>query len=106
MKKIWEAWTNMSLVVRILFGLLIGAILGMIVPQAAAISILGDIFVGALKAQQRNKQPWRCDPHRHWPVYVQYVPGSGHCSVCEPAVSGKAHFSRCSDGYGSTAGYS
>lgn len=50
MKKIWEAWTNMSLVVRILFGLLIGAILGMIVPQAAAISILGDIFVGALKA--------------------------------------------------------
>ena len=43
-------WTSISLVVRILFGLIIGAVLGLIVPQAAAISILGDIFVGALKA--------------------------------------------------------
>ncbi len=40
----------MSLVVRILFGLIIGAILGMVIPQAAAIGILGDVFVGALKA--------------------------------------------------------
>lgn len=43
-------WTSVSLVVRILFGLIIGAVLGLIVPQAAAIGILGDIFVGALKA--------------------------------------------------------
>ena len=50
MKKAWESWTNVSLVIRILIGLIIGAILGLIVPQAAAIGILGDIFVGALKA--------------------------------------------------------
>lgn len=50
MKKIWEAWTSVSLVIRILIGLIIGAMLGLIVPQATAIGILGDIFVGALKA--------------------------------------------------------
>jgi serine/threonine transporter len=50
MKKAWEAWTNISLVIRILIGLIIGAILGLAVPQATAIGILGDIFVGALKA--------------------------------------------------------
>lgn len=50
MKKLWESWVNISLVIRILIGLIIGAILGLIVPQATAIGILGDIFVGALKA--------------------------------------------------------
>ena len=50
MKKLWESWTNISLVIRILVGLIIGAILGLVVPQATAIGILGDIFVGALKA--------------------------------------------------------
>ncbi len=50
MKKLWESWTNISLVIRILIGLIIGAVLGLIVPQATAIGILGDIFVGALKA--------------------------------------------------------
>lgn len=50
MKKAWETWTNISLVIRILIGLIIGAALGLIVPQATAIGILGDIFVGALKA--------------------------------------------------------
>lgn len=50
MKKLWESWTNISLVIRILIGLIIGAVLGLVVPQATAIGILGDIFVGALKA--------------------------------------------------------
>ncbi len=50
MKKLWEKWTDISLVARIVIGLVIGAILGIVVPQAAAIGILGDIFVGALKA--------------------------------------------------------
>ena len=50
MKKLWEKWTGISLVVRIVIGLVIGAILGIVVPQAAALGILGDIFVGALKA--------------------------------------------------------
>ena len=50
MKKAWESWTSISLVIRILVGLIIGAILGLVVPQATAVGILGDIFVGALKA--------------------------------------------------------
>jgi len=47
---IWNKWTQISLVKRILVGLVIGAILGVAIPSVKAISILGDLFVGALKA--------------------------------------------------------
>ena len=47
---ILRKWTDTSLVVRILIGLVIGAILGLIVPQWTGIGILGHIFVSALKA--------------------------------------------------------
>ena len=40
----------MSLMLRILIGLVIGAVLGMIVPQWTGISILGQVFVSSLKA--------------------------------------------------------
>ena len=50
MKKLWIKWTEIALVKRILVGLILGAILGIAVPGASAVSILGDIFVGALKA--------------------------------------------------------
>lgn len=50
MGNLWQKWMDSSLVVRILIGLIIGAVLGIVVPQATAIAILGDIFVGALKA--------------------------------------------------------
>ena len=43
-------WTEMSLVLRILIGLVIGAILGLVVPEWTGISILGQVFVSALKA--------------------------------------------------------
>jgi len=49
MGKLWKKWSSMSLVVRIIIGLVIGAILGFDVPQWSWISILGNIFVGALK---------------------------------------------------------
>ncbi|MBQ6621877.1 MAG: serine/threonine transporter SstT [Mogibacterium sp.] len=42
-------WNSMSLIIRILIGLAIGAVLGLVVPGATWISILGDLFVGALK---------------------------------------------------------
>lgn len=45
-----KRWNSISLVKRIICGLLLGAVLGLAVPQAAAIGILGDLFVGALKA--------------------------------------------------------
>lgn len=50
MKNVFMKWQQMSLVLRILIGLLIGAILGIVIPQASAIAILGSVFVGALKA--------------------------------------------------------
>ena len=50
MKGIYEKWNSVSLILRILIGMVIGAILGVAVPQATGISILGDLFVGALKA--------------------------------------------------------
>ena len=50
MKKALEKWNSLSLIVRILIGLVIGALLGVAVPQATEISFLGTLFVGALKA--------------------------------------------------------
>ena len=50
MKNLWTKWTKIALVKRILVGLILGAILGVAVPGATGITILGDIFVNALKA--------------------------------------------------------
>ena len=49
LKGIIQKWNSISLVKRIICGLIIGIILGLVVPQASAISILGDLFVGALR---------------------------------------------------------
>ena len=43
-------WNRIHLVLRIILGLIFGVILGLAVPQAAAIGMLGTLFVGALKA--------------------------------------------------------
>ena len=48
-KNIISKWNSISLVKRIICGLIVGIILGLVVPQASAISILGDLFVGALR---------------------------------------------------------
>lgn len=50
MKNLFEKWNSISLVKRIICGMIIGAVLGMAVPNAKAIAILGSLFVGALKA--------------------------------------------------------
>ena len=50
MKKVWDKWTEIALVKRILVGLILGAVLGIAVPQATGIAILGDVFGRALKA--------------------------------------------------------
>ena len=43
-------WTQSSLIFKILIGLVIGAVLGILVPQWKIIGFVGDIFVSALKA--------------------------------------------------------
>ena len=55
MKGIIEKWNSISLVLRIVIGLIIGAILGLLIPSdgtvvPAIITLLGTLFVNALKA--------------------------------------------------------
>ena len=45
-----KKWSDSSLVLRIVVGLVIGAVLGLLCPQWKAIGILGQVFVSALKA--------------------------------------------------------
>ena len=49
MKKVISIWSNTSLIIKIVIGLVIGAILGLVAPGATFLTILGDLFVGALK---------------------------------------------------------
>lgn len=50
LKKIVKKYNDTSLILRILIGLIIGAVLGLYVKQAAWIGTFGDLFVSALKA--------------------------------------------------------
>ncbi len=50
MKNYVKKWTESSLILKIVIFLIIGAILGIAVPGATGLSILGSVFVGALKA--------------------------------------------------------
>ncbi len=50
MKSLIHRWNEISLVKRILCGLLLGAVLGLVLPQASIIILFGNLFVGALKA--------------------------------------------------------
>lgn len=50
MKKILKKYTETSLIIRIIIGLVIGVALGLALPQLSIIGVLGDVFVGALKA--------------------------------------------------------
>jgi len=49
MKAIGRIWNGTSLIVKILIGLALGALFGLLTPQATFLSIPGDLFVGALK---------------------------------------------------------
>ena len=48
--RILSAWNRANLIKRISIGIVIGALLAFIFPQASAISLLGQIFVGGPKA--------------------------------------------------------
>lgn len=50
MKHIIKIWTSTSLILKIFIGILLGAVLGVFLPEAQGIAILGNVFVGALKA--------------------------------------------------------
>ena len=50
MKRIIRAWNKTNLIKRIGIGMTLGAILGLLVPNLTGIGLLGDLFVGGLKA--------------------------------------------------------
>ena len=49
MKNLFRQWNSINIIYRILAGLLLGIILALVFPDASAISLLGTIFVNALK---------------------------------------------------------
>lgn len=50
MNSITKTWKKLGLIQKILIGMVIGLILGLTVPQFTVIGLLGNMFVGALKA--------------------------------------------------------
>ena len=50
MKKVCELWIRVSLIKKIGIGVVIGVILGLLVPDFTGLSILGKLFVGGLKS--------------------------------------------------------
>lgn len=50
MKQFLAKWNQLSLILRIFVGMVIGIVLALVVPQATVVGILGTIFVGLLKA--------------------------------------------------------
>ena len=50
MKRFISTWNRTSLIKRIAIGVVVGAVLGLLVPKFTVIGLLGDMFVGGLKA--------------------------------------------------------
>ena len=50
MRRIIRAWNKASLIKRILIGMLLGTLFGIFSPRFSGIGLLGDLFVGGLKA--------------------------------------------------------
>jgi len=50
MKQFISTWNRTSLIKRIAIGVVVGAVLGLLVPKFTVIGLLGDMFVGGLKA--------------------------------------------------------
>lgn len=50
MKKAFHVWKRVSLVKRIVIGVIFGALLGLLVPSMTFIGLIGQMFVGGLKA--------------------------------------------------------
>ena len=50
MQRFISTWNRTSLIKRIAIGVVIGAVLGLLIPKVTVIGLLGDMFVGGLKA--------------------------------------------------------
>ena len=79
MKNIVNAWNRVSLIAKIAIGIVIGAGLGILVPQATGIGLIGTMFVRALKA---------IAPILVFVLYFKYDACSGGRCECELFVPG------------------
>ena len=52
MKQVLSFWNQLSLINRIVIGMIIGILLGIFVPQAVAVGTIGTVFVSALKSNR------------------------------------------------------
>lgn len=50
MKRYFKLWQRTTLIKRIVIGVIVGAILALLIPKITIIGLLGQLFVGALKA--------------------------------------------------------
>lgn len=50
LNKVWQKWCAVPLVARIIVGMLIGLVLALVFPTANGLTVLGTLFVSALKA--------------------------------------------------------
>ena len=49
-KRLIQTWNKTNLMKRIAIGIFVGALLALLFPKASAIGLLGEIFVGGLRA--------------------------------------------------------
>ena len=49
LRELWDKWTSINLIIRIVAGLLIGIVLALVIPGLDGISLLGTLFVNGLK---------------------------------------------------------
>ena len=105
LKGIIQKWNSISLVKRIICGLIIGIILGLVVPQASAISILGGFIC---RSSARSCTDSGIFPDHEFSVpygrrtenqlkgnrHSLYGGQCGGCSLCrggKPAVSDRSY---------------
>ena len=85
MKRFISTWNRTSLIKRIAIGVVIGAVLGLLVPKFTVIGLLGDMFVGGLKAIAPAQLVIQRYVEARF-IPAETLPGSDHKSMCLPIL--------------------
>ena len=98
MKNIVNAWNRVSLIAKIAIGIVIGAGLGILVPQATGIGLIGTMIEsnctnsGVCARNQFDckcgERKWQAVPYDYIYVYFKYDACSGGRCECELFVPG------------------
>ena len=100
MKNLFRQWNSINIIYRILGGLLLGIILALVFPDASAISLLGTIFVNALKGIAPllvfflviSSESRRYYTDGYFSVSVQHPARRCHCGYCKLFIPGNTDF--------------